>query len=81
MKPLTIEELRNLEVGDWVWVVNLYRNESHYAQKVYGGEFDNFHFNTTDDEYYMSDIGQRWLAYKNKEQAECKGEIAELVLR
>ena len=32
MKPLTIEELRALQVGDWVWVVELDKSYSHYVQ-------------------------------------------------
>lgn len=71
MKPLTIEELKALKVGDWVWVVNKERDDgfSRYAQQLYKNDFDGYH---------LADYGTKWLAYKNKEMAECKGEIVEL---
>ena len=69
MKPLTIEQLKALEAGDWVWVVDLYSGvNSGYVQID-----DNFV-----DCVDFSDYGTNWLAYKNKEQAEAKGEIVEL---
>lgn len=75
MKPLTIEELKALPVGDWVW-----ENKG----KVYEFIKDNtneFLLTLCDgmlDRHYYSDYGIKWLAYKNKEQAEAKGEIVEL---
>lgn len=80
MKPLTIEQLKALEVGDWVWIKDQMADRGMYAQicmnaqgiylegKNYG-VFPNY-------SYY----GKTWLAWKNKEQAEAKGErhIAEL---
>lgn len=77
MKPLTIDELRNLEVGDWVWVIT-----EHYSRYVwiFNTEGECLHYQYSDIEnrvltlsYY--DYGTKWLAYKNKEQAESKGEI------
>lgn len=79
MKPLTIEELRNLEVGDWVWVIRKEENQKGYAEIM----------SLSDDEIELhahffwffldfSDYGTKWLAYKNKEQAEAKDEIVEL---
>lgn len=82
MKPLTIEQLKSLKVGDWVWLVKLrddingstgyYRiTEDKYAIAMY------LYGNITQAVVY-SDYGTKWIAYKNKEQAECKGEIVEL---
>lgn len=77
-KPLTIDELKALQVGDWVWVVDKEYNTSRYYQQskkceevlsVYGECYSAFQY---------SDYGTVWLAYKNKEEAECKGEIVEL---
>lgn len=77
MKPLTIEQLKALEVGDWVWIddgiCKGYRKITRSG--VYGmclGESDSL--NT----FRYSDYDTRWVAYKNKEQAEAKGEIVEL---
>lgn len=68
MKPLTIEELKALEVDDWVWIVDLKTGENTgYAQ--------------IEDDWVECDwdnYGKTWLAYKNKEQEEAKGEIVEL---
>lgn len=85
MKPLTIEELKALKVGDWVWIVisdrsctlspscyyqvdHLGRNKE-YFMFCYGGKRDGLRFSV---------YGTKWVAYKNKEQAEAKGEIIEL---
>lgn len=72
MKPLTIEELRALQVGDWVWVVELDKSYSHYVQlrevdyKIYGEWLHGY------KSYEFASYGTKWLAYKNKEQAEQK---------
>lgn len=70
MKPLTIEELKALEVGDWVWLKDIEQNEDNYAiiinsKEKFGFLTINRHF-AFDYEAY----GKTWLAYKNKEQAE-----------
>lgn len=81
MKALTIEQLKNLAVGNWVWAII----EQKDAEPMYG------YFQKTADidtsifldgryvkQYFdYSDYGTKWLAYKNKEQAESKGEIVE----
>ena len=32
MKPLTIDELKSLEVGDWVWVITPTNNGEYYEK-------------------------------------------------
>ena len=76
MKPLTIEELKALEVGDWVWVKDLTR--SGYAAYVQKDTKSNEKFNQLSWALFYSGYGKTWLAYKNKEQAEAEGEIVEL---
>lgn len=91
MKPLTIEQLKSLKVGDWVWVVlteegqkeasNRRRDISHMYLIVYsvsekGMELGAIMYSSFD--YLFKDYGKTWLAYKNKEQEEAKGEIVEL---
>lgn len=66
MKPLTIEQLKALEVGDWVWVIQVGNDKS-------GGYMTISAINQKAYSHY----GKEWLAYKNKEQAETKGEIVE----
>lgn len=78
MKPLTIEELKALKVYDWVWIKWLDIPEDtqigYYQKKLPLNE------NVVDDyfaipfsiglELAYKDYGIKWLAYKNKEQAE-----------
>ncbi len=69
-KALTIEELKALEVGDWVYVEK--ENFSTYRQKT-GNSDDCFPAYLGDfrtDELSYSTYGIKWIAYKNKEQAE-----------
>lgn len=76
MKPLTIEQLKALEVGDWVWYVDLRDGNSFYLKKncMIPSSLCVFLGRNTD----YSDYGAKWLAYKNKEQAEAKGEIVKI---
>lgn len=88
MKPLTIEQLKALEVGDWVWVIVLKGdnvNDEHSGR--YYHIQPNMGFESTElwcgwlgygTAFKYSDYGKMWLVYKNKEQAEAKGEIVEL---
>lgn len=86
MKPLTIEQLKSLEVGDWVWIIDFEKtvykpisDSGKYFQIHYTGQNTLQFYNGNNDLLVLfSDYGTKWLAYKNKEQAECKGEIVEL---
>lgn len=76
MKPLTIEELKELKIGDWVWIIT-----EHYSRYIWIEDTAGkcLHYQYSDIEnmvftFNYSDYGTKWLAYKNKEQAECKGE-------
>lgn len=79
-KPLTIDELKALPVGDWVYVMTADGKYGAYGRVCEKFDDDNFRVETIEsylvDPY--SDYGTKWLAYKNKEQAEAKGEIVEL---
>lgn len=78
MKPLTIEELK---VGEWVWVVDIEspKHGSGYWQ-VHGFAETHIHLNQGPSIWVAPKAlyGKDWIAYKNKEQAEAKGEIVEL---
>lgn len=78
MKPLTIEELKKLEVGDWVWIVGLVYKTGFYIKKQATNiiEKEYTFYGVGAGGYDYADYGTMWLAYKNKEQAEAKGEIA-----
>lgn len=81
MKPLTIEQLKKLEVGDWVWIVSLEKNVGVYSKiEEYIDPITMRQFTQLKGLRGLSydNYGKKWLAYKNKEQAEAKGEIVEL---
>ena len=74
-KPLTLKELKSLEVDEWVWIVNKENNKGYYAtitakcKKV----FAVITALTPDlPIHYFFDYGDKWVAYKSKEQAEGK---------
>lgn len=75
MKSLTIEQLKSLEVGDWVYIVDIGRqvttreyriieNKDTNGLYLQGICFSGFRPYTS--------LGKDWLAYKNKEMAEAK---------
>lgn len=79
MKPLTIEQLKALPVGEWVWLKRQ-RVSSTYAKIMAKSreEIRLYIANKFECGFECSDYGTKWIAYKNKEQAEAKGEIVEL---
>lgn len=81
MKPLTIDELKALEVGDWVWIVNKANPKRTGYFEIFDKTYNSIILFRTrkfaDAELFYTDYGKTWLAYKNKEQAEAKGEIVE----
>ena len=88
MKPLTIKQLKELEVGDWVWIIHhiganiplkfYAKIVGHGLGSVTQNHKSLFVKSRGSFNLYYSDYGTKWLAYKNKEQAEYKGEIVEL---
>lgn len=81
MRPLTIDELRALKAGEWLWVCGT-RYGNQYAH-ICLQNFEENYINLTltfgsNERFSYSTYGETWLAYKNKEQAESKGEIVEL---
>lgn len=80
MKPLTIEELKALEVGDWVWIVDkeIPQYTGYYKIDLFAISHLHIVQGLGKTVIPFSTYGEQWLAYKNKEQAECKGEIVEL---
>lgn len=73
MKPLTIDELKALEVGDWVWIENIGEYSFYGSTYDYKSRKQDDMFCLRFSGYTYSDYGTKWVAYKNKEQAECKG--------
>ena len=84
MKPLTIDELKALQVGDWVWIVYTPSGNGHYDMiEEQGEEAVLMHNDGLRFAYEYKDYGKLWLACKNKEQAEsCKDtQTVKLVLQ
>lgn len=78
MKPLSIEELKALEVGDWVWIVREGYAIGTYYKKFCNDKNEFTPLGLFDARLFYSHYGKKWIAYKNKEQAEATGEIVEL---
>jgi len=74
MKPLTIQSLKELKSGDWVWI------ESETYGKTYAVIEDSIQDGVLLSAVSLfgwlnyADYGTEWLAYKNKEQTEAKVE-------
>lgn len=73
MRPLTIDELRALKAGDWVWIVDFEDERNDFYFQLDYSDKTNFGI------YNYSNYGKTWLAYKNKEQAEedCHRDISD----
>ena len=70
MKPLTIDELKAIKVGDWVWIVDDIldgNGAGRYVPIKSRGFSPHPFYNNSFEEY-----GKLWIAYKNKEEAEGK---------
>ncbi|MCX4361792.1 MAG: hypothetical protein OSJ74_00170 [Clostridia bacterium] len=73
-EPLTIEELKALPLGEWVWVIDkcIYGNGIYCTIDCQDDDEPicilSSRINT--QVYKFDDYGKTWTAYKNKEQAE-----------
>ncbi len=72
-KPLTIDELKALKVGDWVWISRLnnkrasgYVTDINFTAKMFTCKS----INRVSTTARIADYGKTWTAYKNKEEAE-----------
>ncbi len=72
MKALSIEEIKQLKNGDWVWIVDTNAN-SYYAEVIVitTEVFAVISSSYKIPAHLLQDYGKTWVAYKNKEQAEC----------
>lgn len=82
MNSLTIEQLKALEVGDWVWIKDTGDKDfciltGYYQIKGLNETHIHLKQGLAVDIIPYALYG-KWLAYKNKEQAETKGDFFEL---
>lgn len=77
MKPLSIEEIKQLKEYDWLYIVDLKDNILTGYYKLFNrcNETIKCHCLCLKQDFNFGDYDKTWLAYKNKEQAECKGEL------
>ncbi len=80
-KPLTIEELKALQIGDWVWIIDRANSSIGKYYKIVDGtayaprvNFLRVISGMFDYAFRFFDYGATWTAYKNREQAEGKDE-------
>ncbi len=84
MKPLNIEEIKQFETGDFIYIVEIYEKANFYYEiNKINNEYLCLKLNDFCDyvELPFNEYGKIWIAYKNKEQAECKGELVELICK
>ena len=65
---LTIEELKALPKGEWIWCVDI--TNLNYGSYIQKDTESNTMFNQLSWVLSYSDYGKSWLAYKNKEQVD-----------
>ncbi len=84
MKALTIEEIKQFETGYFIYIVVIYeKTNSYYKIDKINNENLCLKLDDLGDyaELPFSEYGKTWLAYRNKEYAECKGELVELICK
>ena len=72
MRHLKIDELKSLELGDWIWLVDTQNRNGAYVIKQhipFGEDEKEFCFDSIAGYGKRSyqDYGKTWFAYKNKE--------------
>lgn len=82
MKPLTIEQLKALKTGDWVWIIDIEspKHGSGYWQ-IHGFAKTHIHLNQGEARWVVPKAlyGKDWIAYKNKEEA--SGDVVRLPVK
>lgn len=83
MKALTIEEIKQLEKDDWLYLIRTEpydKREKYYKINRKNQNSLVFYCGSGNEiAFSYEDYGKTWLAYKNKEQAECKGVLKSLI--
>ena len=70
-EPLTLDELRNMPISDWVWIDVLHSKEavSSYYRKYDGYKKDEIFwcgYPGLGFRFFYEDYGKTWLAYRQK---------------
>ena len=77
-KPLTIKELKALPLGEWVWIVDKEtpQHTGYYKIDLFAVSHLHLVQGLSKAVIPFSTYGTEWFAYKNKEEAEGKYDIA-----
>ena len=80
MNALTIEQLKSLEVGEWVYLTNADRMYGTYVKKLSTSDDEGFAWENIEtlEKYKYNEYSIDWLVFRNKQEAEARGEIVEL---
>lgn len=83
MKALSIEEIKNKKDEEWLFIVDLKNEKESSYYKFNRVERGFIVFHEQDGSFcpkcfLIEDYCKTWVAYNNKEQAECKGEFVML---
>ena len=75
VEPLTLDELRQMPIRDWVWIDVLHSKEavSSYYRKYDGYKTDEifwFGYPGLGFRFFYEDYGKTWLAYRQKPEEE-----------
>lgn len=78
-KPLTLDELKELDSRDWVWLISIkqltltglgYFTHLSFTKKMFSAK--TVTMNNKWSNFRFDDYGRTWLAYRNKEEANGK---------
>lgn len=81
MNQLTIEQIKQLKACDWLFIKNFATNSKAYWYTIHVCT-EKLTARTLFDEhdFLLKDYGKTWVAYRSKQEYECKGKIIELPL-
>lgn len=79
MKPLSIEEIKQLKENEWLYIVSDIYKTTYWNVFFINTDFIIMYTPYDSKQFKFEEYGKTWLAYKNKEQAECKGVLKSLI--
>lgn len=71
MKPLTIEEIKQLKENEWLYIVSDIYKTTYWNVIFINTDFIIMYTTYGSKQFKFEEYGKTWVAYKNKEQAEC----------
>ena len=82
VEPLTLDELRQMPIRDWVWIDVIHSKEavSSYYRKYDGYKTDEIFwcgYPGLGFRFFYEDYGKTWLAYRKKPEEDDRGERKE----